>query len=157
MTEVVHIGAAAKKAGMSVDTIRFYQKLGLIASTARSTGGDRLFNGDQIRDLTFVRHAQELGFTLTEIRELLSLRQKQHMCPEVQMVLERKLNDVRDKIRSLAHLEEELSSALRNCKRELRHKGVKHYECCPLIDKLKHMNGANGKQHAANRNNRARK
>ena len=146
MAEAVHIGQAAKQAGMSVDAIRFYQKRGLIAAIPRSTGGYRLFSGDQIRDLTFVRHAQELGFSLTEIKELLSLRQKQHLCPEVQTVLDRKLKDVRAKIRSLAHLEEELSSALRDCKRELRHKGkVKHDECCPLIDKLEHMNGANGK------------
>lgn len=147
MAEAVHIGQAAKQAGMSVDAIRFYQKLGLIAAIPRSTGGYRLFSCDQIRDLTFVRHAQELGFSLTEIRELLSLRQQQHICPEVQTVLERKLNDVRGKIRSLAHLEQELSSALRDCKRELRHKGkVKQDECCPLIDKLEHMNGCEEKR-----------
>ena len=146
MADAVQIGQAAKQAGMSVDTIRFYQKVGLIAATPRSTGGYRLFSGEQIRDLTFVRHAQELGFSLTEIKELLSLRQKQHICPEVQTVLERKLKDVRDKIKSLAHLEGELSSALRDCKRELRHKGeVKHDECCPLIDKLEHMNGSKEK------------
>jgi len=157
MAEAVHIGQAAKQAGMSVDTIRFYQKMGLIAATPRSTGGYRLFDGEQIRDLAFVRHAQELGFSLTEIKELLSLRQKQHICPEIQTVLERKLKDVRDKIGSLAHLEGELSSALRDCKRELRHKGkIRHEECCPLIDKLEHMNGANGKEHAK-RNNSARK
>ena len=147
MAEAVHIGEAAKQAGMSVDAIRFYQKRGLVAAGPRSTGGYRLFSGDQIRDLTFVRHAQELGFSLTQIKELLSLRQKQHICLEVQRLLERKLNDVRDKIRSLAHLEGELSSALRDCKRELRHKGeVKHDECCPLIDKLEHMNGSQKKR-----------
>jgi MerR family mercuric resistance operon transcriptional regulator len=155
MAEAVHIGQAAKQSGMSVDTIRFYQKVGLIAATPRSTGGYRLFNGAQIRDLAFVRHAQELGFSLTEIKELLSLRQKAHICPEVQTVLERKLKDVRDRIKSLAHLEGELGSALRDCKRELRHKGkIKHEECCPLIDKLEHMNGANGRQHAKRNNTR---
>jgi DNA-binding transcriptional MerR regulator len=76
MEEAVHIGKAAKSAGVTVDTIRFYQKLGLIKSAGRSVGGYRLFDEDQTRDLSFVRHAQELGFSLTEIKELLALTAK---------------------------------------------------------------------------------
>src|SRR5713101_1015772 len=105
MVGVVHIGKAAKLAGVSVDTIRFYQRLGLTQSTGRSTGGYRLFDGEQIRDLTFVRHAQELGFSLNEVKELLELRQKHHPCSEVQSMLKGKLADVRKKIRSLGRLE----------------------------------------------------
>jgi DNA-binding transcriptional MerR regulator len=93
MTGTVHIGKAAKVVGVSVDTIRFYQKLGLIKIAGRSAGGYRLFDGQQIRDLTFVRHAQELGFSLNEVRELLALRQKHHVCSEVQSILKRKLED----------------------------------------------------------------
>ena len=66
----VHIGEAAKVAGVTVDTIRFYQGLGLIKSAGRRVAGYRLFDEEQIRDLTFVRHAQALGFSLTEIKEL---------------------------------------------------------------------------------------
>ena len=61
MAECVHIGEAAKLAGVSVDTIRFYQKLGLTKSAGRTVGGFRLFDGGQIRDLKFVRRDQELG------------------------------------------------------------------------------------------------
>ena len=68
MAETVHIGEAAKVAGVSVDTIRFYQRLGLIKSAGRSADGYRLFDGEQIRDLTFLRHAQGLGFSLTEVK-----------------------------------------------------------------------------------------
>jgi DNA-binding transcriptional MerR regulator len=85
--EAVHIGKAAKVAGVTVDTIRFYQRLGLIKSAGRSVGGYRLFDEEQIRDLTFVRHAQELGFSLTEIKELLALRPRHHSCSEVQSML----------------------------------------------------------------------
>lgn len=117
---------------MSVDAIRFYQRQGLIPPTPRSTGGYRLFSKEQIRDLTFVKHAQELGFSLNEIKELLSLRQSQHVCPGVQSLLERKLQDVHDKIKRPIHMEKELSRELRNCKRELRIKqNVRHEECCP--------------------------
>jgi len=105
VTEVVHIGKAAKLGGVSVDTIRFYQKLGLVKSASRSTGGYRLFDGEQIRDLKFVRHAQKLGFSLTEVKELLALRTKHHACSEVQSMLKRKLGNVREKIKSLARLE----------------------------------------------------
>jgi len=108
MVEVVHIGKAAKLASVSVDTIRFYQKLGLIKSTGRSAGGYRLFDGEQIRDLTFVRHAQELGFSLTEVKELMPLRRKHHVCSEVQSMLNHKLGAVREKINSLSRLEAEL-------------------------------------------------
>jgi hypothetical protein len=54
MAEAVHIGKAAKVAGVSVDTIRFYHKIGLIKSAGRSAGGYRLFGGEDIHDLTFV-------------------------------------------------------------------------------------------------------
>jgi DNA-binding transcriptional MerR regulator len=89
MEGAVHIGKAAKLAGVSVDTIRFYKKVGLIKSVGRSAGGYRLFEREQIRDLTFVRHAQELGFSLNEVKELLALRQKDHACSEVQSMLKR--------------------------------------------------------------------
>lgn len=152
MTEAVHIGKAAKVAGVTVDTIRFYQRLGLIKSAGRSVGGYRLFEDDQIRDLTFVRHAQELGFSLTEIKELLALRQKHHSCSEVQSMLKLKLEDVRGKIDSLSRLEEELANALRNCNRELRLKReIKHQDCCPLLTKLDRMNGSNGNKYVSNR------
>ena len=144
MAEAIHIGDAARLAGVSADTIRFYQRLGLIQAGSRSGGGYRIFNREQIHDLKFVRNAQELGFSLDEIKELLALRQKHHVCSAVQSMLHRKVADVRAKIKSLARLEAELKSALRNCNRELRIQGqVKHDDCCPLLDKLGRINGKN--------------
>lgn len=145
MAGTVHIGEAAKLAGVSVDTVRFYQKLGLVDVPARSTGGYRLFDEDQIHNLKFVRHAQDLGFSLSEIRDLLALRQKPHACAEVQSMLKRKVADVREKIKNLAVLEAELAKALRNCDRELRSERViKHKDCCPLLSKLDEADGRNG-------------
>ena len=152
MAEAVHIGKAAKLAGVSVDTIRFYQKLGLIKVAARTAGGYRMFDGEQIRDLTFVRHAQALGFSLSEVKELLALRQKHHACSQVQSMLKRKLIDVREKINSLSRLEAEIAEAFRNCNRELRLKReIKHEDCCPLLTKLGRINGSNGNKHVTNR------
>jgi DNA-binding transcriptional MerR regulator len=87
MMVAVHIVKAASVAGVSVDTIRFYREIGLIKSSGRSAGGYRLFDEEDIHDFTFVRHAQELGFSLTEVKELLALRQKHHVCFEVQSML----------------------------------------------------------------------
>jgi DNA-binding transcriptional MerR regulator len=152
MEEAVHIGKAAKVAGVSVDTIRFYQKLGLIKSAGRSAGGYRLFDGEDIHDLTFVRNAQELGFSLTEVKELLALRQKHHVCSEVQSMLKHKLGDVRKKINSLSRLEAELATAFRKCNRELHLKReIKHDDCCPLLTKLERVNGTNGHKHVSNK------
>jgi MerR family copper efflux transcriptional regulator len=152
MAEAVHIGKAAKLAGVSVETIRFYQKLGLINGAGRSAGGYRLFEGDQIRDLTFVRHAQELGFSLTEIKELMALRQKHHACCAVQSMLKCKLGDIQGKIKKLSRLGTELRGALRNCNRELRlRREIKHEDCCPLLTKLDRINGSNGNKYVSNR------
>ena len=152
MTRTVHIGEAAKVAGASVDTIRFYQKIGLIKSAGRCAGGYGLLDGEDIHDLTFVRHAQELGFSLTEIKELLALRQKHHVCSEVQSMLKRRLGDVREKINSLSRLEAELAKAFRNCNREVRLKReIKHEDCCPLLTNLDRLNGSNGNKHVSNR------
>jgi DNA-binding transcriptional MerR regulator len=152
MAEAIPIGKAAKLAGVSVDTIRFYQKLGLIRIAGRSAGGYRLFDGEQIRDLTFVRHAQELGFSLNEVKELLALRQKHHACSEVQSMLKRKVGDVQEKINRLSRLQAELADALRNCNRELRLKReIKHEDCCPLLTKLDRINGSNGNKYVSNR------
>src|SRR5262249_49032209 len=133
---------AAALAGISVDTVRFFQKLGPIRSESRTAGGYRRFTGEQIHDLQFVRHAQELGFSLGEVKNLLALRPKSHACSEVQAMLEDKLADVREKIQSLARIESELSGALRKCNRELRLElEVKHKDCCPLLSRLDHLNG----------------
>jgi DNA-binding transcriptional MerR regulator len=152
MMEAVHIGEAAKLADVSVDTIRFYQKLGLIKIAGRTAGGHRLFDGEQIRDLTFVRHAQELGFSLIEVKELVALRKKHHVCSEVQSMLSLKLRDVRKKINGLSRLESDLAKAFRNCNRELRLKrAIKHEDCCPLLTKLDRINGSKRNKYVSNR------
>jgi DNA-binding transcriptional MerR regulator len=152
VAQTVHIGKAAKLAGVSVDTVRFYQRLGLVQVPDRSAGGYRLFDEGQIHDLTFVRHAQDLGFSLTEIRDLLALREKPHACAEAQTMLKRKVAGVREKIKSLTRLEGDLEKALRNCNRELRlERGIKHDGCCPLLTKLDRTDRANGNRYASRR------
>ena len=152
MAQTVHIGKAAKLAGVSVDTVRFYQRLGLAQVPDRSAGGYRLFDEGQIHNLKFVRHAQDLGFSLSEIRDLLALREKPHSCAHAQSMLKRKVAEVREKIKSLARLEADLAKALRSCNCELRlERGIKHDDRCPLLRKLARTDRANGNRYASRR------
>jgi DNA-binding transcriptional MerR regulator len=157
MGEALKIGQTAERTGMTVDAIRFYQKLGLVPGAHRATNGYRLFSENQVHDLKFIRHAQELGFSLSEIKDLLALRQEQHVCPKVQAMLAKKLNGVRDKIRGLRHLEQELKNALQNCNRALRRADQPLAgDCCPVLEQLEKVNGAEKINHGIRRSRKKR-
>jgi MerR family transcriptional regulator, Zn(II)-responsive regulator of zntA len=138
MSQGIQIGKVAERTGLSIDTIRFYQKIGLAKQPARSEGGFRLFTDADVKDLAFVKKAQELGFSLTEIKQLSILNQEsEHACSQVRDLLEAKLRDVREKAAQLSRLEAELSKALRKCRRDLRtHQGSTHGGCCPVLKAL---------------------
>jgi DNA-binding transcriptional MerR regulator len=95
VNHAARIGQVAHETGISIDTIRFYEKQGLLKRSPRTEGGFRLFGAGDIETLKFVRKAQELGFSLKEIRELLMLR-AEHVpaCSHVKELLEQKLNSV---------------------------------------------------------------
>jgi DNA-binding transcriptional MerR regulator len=126
----MQIGTVAKKAGLSADTIRFYERNALLPRAPRSEGGFRQYGEGDIETLGFVRRTQGLGFTLGEVRELLALRQSRlQPCAPVRRRLEQKLVHVHHKLTDLQKLERELRLALRDCNREL-HKRSAH---CPLL------------------------
>ncbi len=131
------IGQVAHETGLSIDTIRFYEKQGLLKRSPRTEGGFRLFGTGDIETLKFVRKAQELGFSLNEIRELLILG-SDHVpaCSHVKELLDQKLLGVEQKIRELQDLERNLRRALQKCKRELKTAAAGHEECCPVIDEI---------------------
>lgn len=127
----MHIGGVAKRAGVSVDAIRFYERCGILAKPPRTEGGFRVYFPEDVTTIRFLRRTQALGFSLPQIRELLSLGQSSHRpCAPVRDRLRRKLADVRAKIRELHQLERSLRGALRRCERQLR----KHSLCCPLLE-----------------------
>lgn len=131
------IGQVAQETGLSIDTIRFYEKQGLLKQSARTEGGFRLFGANEIETLRFVRKAQELGFSLSEIRELLILR-ADHVpaCSHVEELLELKLAGVERKIQELRKLEHSLRTALRKCKRTLKTTAPGHADCCPVLEEI---------------------
>src|SRR5258707_13570528 len=99
MAKSIQIGKVAEQTGLSIDTIRFYQKIGLVKQPARTDGGFRLFSEAEIRDLVFIQKAHELGFSLTEIKQLSVLNQQHdHACSHVRDLLASKVRDVREKV-----------------------------------------------------------
>ncbi len=126
----MQIGIVAKKIGLSVDAIRFYERNGLLPRPPRTEGGFRRYGESDVETLAFVRRVQGLGFKLSEIRGLLRLRgNRLQPCAPVQRSLQEKLVDVQRKLADLHKLEHELRLALRSCNSELRKRNAH----CPIL------------------------
>src|SRR5690348_6617069 len=118
--EGTFIGEVSRQTGLSVHTIRFYEAEGLLPEPARTDSGYRIFSPQTVDQLKFIRKAQELGFSLGEIRELLVLRDRSTSpCSHVKSLVEDRLANVRRKLRELEAMEKALTNVLAECKREL--------------------------------------
>lgn len=134
---LLQIGEVATQTGLTVDAIRFYEREGLLRTAARSNGGFRLFSKPDVDDLAFILNAQELGFSLQEIRELISLKNTVHPdCLQVEQLLEHKIIVVREKISALRKLERDLQRARANCKSNLRNASAGQVEDCPVLSDI---------------------
>ena len=132
----LHIGHVAKRTGLTVDAIRFYEKAGLLPRPARTEGGYRLYHEREVADLEFIQKAQQLGFSLNEIRELFSIqRRPDEACAHVRDLIAAKLGVVRAKIADLQKLETDLAGAMRQCRTALR-KPSKQRDCCPVLKEI---------------------
>ncbi len=142
MIEGLQIGKVAQETGLGIHAIRFYEREGLLKPPIRSEGGFRLFDQNSVCDLKFIRKAQELGFSLSEIRELLVLRRTESQaCSHVRDLLGQKLKAVRAKIAELERLQSEIQSALRKCNRDLRRLPARAEKACPVLEELGRSNG----------------
>jgi len=130
----MQIGRIAKKTGLSVDAIRFYERNKLLASPARSEGGFRLYSSDDLAALQFIRSLQTLDFSLNEIREFMSLRTNDlRACSVVRKMLDGKLKDVHARRVALVRLEDQLKRALSKCKSQLKRTQGKKNGRCPVL------------------------
>jgi MerR family mercuric resistance operon transcriptional regulator len=129
----MRIGQVSKHTGLSVDAIRFYERNGLLAAPARSQGGFRLYSAADLSTLGFIRNLQTLGFSLTEIREFLSLRTNDlRACSEMRKKLDCKIKDIHAKRTGLVKLEDELKAALKKCNSQLKRSRGKSV-ACPVL------------------------
>jgi DNA-binding transcriptional MerR regulator len=131
----IQIGRVSAQTGLSADAIRFYEREGLLESVSRTEGGFRLFTAGDVRRLEFILQAQKLGFSLSEIRELLILQRGEgEACCHVRDLLRTKLAGVRAKLRELGSLEQQLTKSLRKCERKLKAGETLHHDSCPMLE-----------------------
>lgn len=133
----MQIGEVAKATKLTVDTIRFYEKQRLLRRQPRTEGGFRVFSPADIETIEFIRHAQQLGFSLQEIRELLVLRDDSlEACSHVRDLLRSKVAAVQAKIEELRKLEEQLTAGLRQCEASPREPCASKHWSCPVLHAL---------------------
>ena len=124
------IGALARGCGAKVETVRYYERIGLLPRPARTSGGHRVYGHAHLRRLGFIRRARELGFTVEAVRELLALSERCYIpCAEARALAVTHLADVRAKLESLRAMEASLSSVVARCQPE-------EAVDCPLLDAL---------------------
>jgi MerR family mercuric resistance operon transcriptional regulator len=128
-TGEMKIGALAEKSGVHVETIRYYQNLGLMPTPARARGAVRRYGKEAADRLRFIKRAQGLGFSLDEVKLLLDLAEGEH-CGETRTLAQRKLSLVERKIADLRSIEGALNKLVRACGTGRRGAG------CPIIESL---------------------
>lgn len=129
--QVLTIGQVARQAGVGVETVRYYEREGLIPAPPRSASGYRHYPADSVRRLAFIRHAKALGFSLADIRELLALRTEPGASSApVRHLAETKLMEIRDKIAALEKMQQTLEHLVEQCS------GHVPTSECPILDAL---------------------
>ena len=124
----MRIGELARSVGVNVETIRYYQRIGLLGLPQRPYGGTRCYGNEDLKKLRFIRRAQQIGFSLEDIRALLELSSSD--CEQVGELAAQQLNLVHAKLRQLRRIESVLAKTVEQCARR------KGNQPCPIIDAL---------------------
>ena len=124
----MRIGQLAKAAEINIETVRFYERKGLIEQPLKPLEGYRNYSNKILERLLFIKRAKKLGFTLEEIANLLSMESAR--CDEIQEMAAAKLSDVRSKIADLKCMELVLSELVNRCQKNPKKSG------CPIIETL---------------------
>jgi MerR family Zn(II)-responsive transcriptional regulator of zntA len=126
------VGELARTAGVHNETIRFYEREGLMPDPDRTSGGHRKFSGDDLARLRFIQRAKACGFTLREIKELLYLRDSDlATCTDVREKAQAKLAETEQKLKALSELRRHLKQLIADCPG-----GDVGVDCCNIIRDL---------------------
>jgi MerR family mercuric resistance operon transcriptional regulator len=129
MEEELTIGRLARAAGVNIETIRYYQRRGLLEQPAKPLGSLRRYSGAVVRRVHFIRRAQQLGFTLEEVKGLLRLEDGQS-CRETQLLAEQKLVVIERRLEDLTRMHRLLTGLIAECAEGKRPRS------CPIIATL---------------------
>lgn len=125
------IGQLAQKADVNIQTVRYYERRGLLLALTRTDSGYRQYTDEAVNQLRFIKRAQQLGFSLEEIKELLSLRvENPNACLQVKERAELKLQEVEEKLSLLQQMQITLTNLIHNCEQK------QVTEPCPILDVL---------------------
>ncbi len=125
------IGRTARLAEIGIPTMRFYERAGLLPKPTRTAGNYRLYSNEAVTRIRFIRRAQQLGFTLKEIKDLLELRvDRKNSCSDIRHLAGEKVADIEARIRSLQKMRKALLRLAEQCDAD----GGK--STCPLLDYL---------------------
>jgi MerR family mercuric resistance operon transcriptional regulator len=125
------ISQVAKRGGVNIQTVRYYERQGLLAPTSRTEAAYRIFSAESVRRIRFIKRAQELGFSLKEIKELLSLRIDAHTTQaDIRKRTRAKIADVEQKILHLQAIHASLLRMAENCS------GCGSLKDCPILESL---------------------
>jgi len=127
----ITIGELSRRTGCNVETVRYYERIGVMPPAPRAASRYRLYDEADVRRLAFIRRARELGFTLTDVRQLLTLapRQSEGPCAEARELATAHLAEVRGKIADLRAMERVLGYAVGQC-------AAGNSPACPVIEAL---------------------
>jgi Hg(II)-responsive transcriptional regulator len=129
--ETLTIGQLAERGGVNLETIRYYERQGLIPPPPRKSSGHRAYSTGAVRRLRFIKRAQELGFSLAEIRELLHLKiDPDQLCIDVVTQIDAKTREVEEKIRHLEAIKRTLQRMKDSCD------GRCAVNDCPILESL---------------------
>jgi MerR family mercuric resistance operon transcriptional regulator len=123
------IGALSKRSGVNIETIRYYERIGLMPAPPRSDGGHRIYDHGHLKRLSFIHRSRRLGFSIQEIRELLGLIESDFSCRDVKAVVLDHVEDVQAKITELKKIESTLLTFADQCD------GGEAADC-PIINQL---------------------
>jgi MerR family mercuric resistance operon transcriptional regulator len=125
------IGQLARSAGVGIETVRFYERQGLLEEPTRKASGYRQYSDEVVARLRFIRRAKQLGFSLKEIGELIALRfEPETTCAEVKRKAQTKLADIESKISDLRRMQNTLRKLATTCR------GYGPINACPILEAL---------------------
>lgn len=130
MADSMTIGGLSRQTECNIETIRYYEKIGMLPTPRRTEGGHRVYNEAHARRLQFIRRARALGFSLDDVRRLLTLSEgKSKSCGKVKTLAETHLEDIQSRIRDLKAMEKVLKQLVNQCTGRIA-------PVCPIIDSL---------------------
>jgi len=117
---LITIGKLSEKTGVNIETIRYYEKIGLMPKPYRSEGGNRLYDKDKVKRIAFIKRCRELGFPINTIRIFLNLvDEKSFTCIDIADISKHHLEDIKSKIRDLKKMESHMKDIIKQCNNDM--------------------------------------